>query len=143
MRPSTLWRCGESAIILDARPVAPLQEFALSAPTPDRLEADLADRYTVIRELGHGGMATVYLARDLAHEREVALKVLLPDLASPPFVEYWGGRWTRRRKMGRGSGRVGGEGEGQGQGFRMAGQPSYYARDQTYSKASSQSRTAE
>jgi serine/threonine-protein kinase len=82
MRPSTLWRCGESAIILDARPVAPLQEFALSAPTPDRLEADLADRYTVIRELGHGGMATVYLARDLAHEREVALKVLLPDLAS-------------------------------------------------------------
>jgi eukaryotic-like serine/threonine-protein kinase len=41
----------------------------------------LADRYTVERELGHGGMATVYLARDLRHERLVALKVVRPELA--------------------------------------------------------------
>ncbi len=46
-----------------------------------RLQAALADRYTLERELGHGGMATVYLARDLKHRRAVALKVLHPDLA--------------------------------------------------------------
>jgi serine/threonine protein kinase/Tfp pilus assembly protein PilF len=40
----------------------------------------LADRYRVIRELGHGGMATVYLADDLRHGREVAVKVLRPEL---------------------------------------------------------------
>ncbi|MEP7325878.1 MAG: serine/threonine-protein kinase [Gemmatimonadota bacterium] len=42
----------------------------------------LADRYTVERELGHGGMATVYLARDLKHDRLVAIKVLRPELAA-------------------------------------------------------------
>ncbi|MGH7469654.1 MAG: protein kinase domain-containing protein [Longimicrobiales bacterium] len=42
----------------------------------------LADRYTIDRELGSGGMATVYLARDLRHDRPVALKVLLPELAA-------------------------------------------------------------
>jgi serine/threonine-protein kinase len=42
----------------------------------------LADRYAVERELGRGGMATVYLARDLKHERPVALKVLHPELAA-------------------------------------------------------------
>jgi TolB-like protein/Flp pilus assembly protein TadD len=41
----------------------------------------LADRYRLIRELGRGGMATVYLAQDLRHERPVALKVLHPELA--------------------------------------------------------------
>jgi len=45
------------------------------------LTAALADRYSVERELGHGGMATVYLARDLRHRRPVALKVLQPELA--------------------------------------------------------------
>jgi eukaryotic-like serine/threonine-protein kinase len=60
-----------------------LQEFPVSeASLPERLTAALADRYTLIREIGQGGMATVYLARDLANERDVALKVLLPDLAS-------------------------------------------------------------
>jgi serine/threonine-protein kinase len=44
--------------------------------------AALADRYQIERELGHGGMATVYLARDLRHERPVALKVLRPELAA-------------------------------------------------------------
>ena len=42
----------------------------------------LVDRYAVERELGQGGMATVYLARDLRHERPVALKVLRPELAA-------------------------------------------------------------
>ena len=42
----------------------------------------LRDRYTLDRELGRGGMATVYLAHDLKHDREVALKVLRPDLAA-------------------------------------------------------------
>jgi serine/threonine protein kinase len=41
-----------------------------------------ADRYRIEREIGSGGMATVYLARDLKHDRDVALKVLRPDLAA-------------------------------------------------------------
>ena len=46
----------------------------------DRLRTTLAGRYAVERELGRGGMATVYLARDLKHGRQVALKVLRPEL---------------------------------------------------------------
>ncbi len=49
---------------------------------PAALSAALADRYRIERELGAGGMATVYLAHDLKHEREVAIKVLHPDLAA-------------------------------------------------------------
>ena len=45
------------------------------------LRAALADRYTVVREIGRGGMATVYLAQDLKHPRQVALKVLRPEVA--------------------------------------------------------------
>src|SRR2546430_8875169 len=48
----------------------------------ERLRAALADRYRIERELGHGGMATVYLARDAKHDRYVALKVLHPELAA-------------------------------------------------------------
>src|SRR5687767_6801380 len=48
----------------------------------DRLSAALADRYRIERELGQGGMATVYLAEDLKHKRKVALKVLKPELAA-------------------------------------------------------------
>jgi serine/threonine protein kinase len=48
----------------------------------DRLTAALADRYAIERELGAGGMATVYLAEDLKHKRKVALKVLKPELAA-------------------------------------------------------------
>ncbi len=47
-----------------------------------RLSTALADRYRIERELGSGGMATVYLAEDLKHERKVAVKVLRPDLAA-------------------------------------------------------------
>ena len=47
-----------------------------------RLTAELADRYRIERELGAGGMATVYLAHDLKHDRDVAIKVLHPDLAA-------------------------------------------------------------
>jgi len=48
----------------------------------DRLTQALADRYAIERELGEGGMATVYLAQDLKHDRKVALKVLRPELAA-------------------------------------------------------------
>ena len=44
--------------------------------TPGRLSTALADRYTIIRQIGRGGMATVYLAHDIKHGRDVALKVL-------------------------------------------------------------------
>ena len=47
-----------------------------------RLSAALGDRYRVERELGAGGMATVYLAHDLKHDRDVAIKVLHPDLGA-------------------------------------------------------------
>ncbi len=47
-----------------------------------RIAAALADRYAVERELGAGGMATVFLARDIRHDREVAIKVLHPDLGA-------------------------------------------------------------
>ncbi|PYP23896.1 MAG: hypothetical protein DMD55_16210 [Gemmatimonadetes bacterium] len=53
----------------------------------ERVRASLAGRYTIERELGRGGMATVYLARDLKHDRPVALKVLRPELAASVGAE--------------------------------------------------------
>ena len=47
-----------------------------------RLTHALADRYALDRELGEGGMATVYLADDVKHRRKVAIKVLRPELAA-------------------------------------------------------------
>ena len=52
------------------------------ADLSERLKAALADRYQIERELGSGGMATVYLAQDLKHHRQVAIKVLRPELAA-------------------------------------------------------------
>jgi eukaryotic-like serine/threonine-protein kinase len=46
------------------------------------LTVALADHYRLERELGQGGMATVYLAQDLKHDRKVAIKVLRPELAA-------------------------------------------------------------
>jgi serine/threonine protein kinase len=51
---------------------------------PEGLRDALADRYAIERELGRGGMAVVYLAQDLRHDRPVALKVLLPGLPGAP-----------------------------------------------------------
>jgi serine/threonine-protein kinase len=48
----------------------------------ERLKAALADRYAIESEIGSGGMATVYLAQDLKHDRKVAVKVLRPELAA-------------------------------------------------------------
>ena len=53
-----------------------------AAPPPTALTAALADRYRIERELGQGGMATVYLAEDVKHQRKVAVKVLRPELAA-------------------------------------------------------------
>ncbi len=61
----------------------------------DRLTAALEDRYSLERELGAGGMATVYLARDKKHDRDVALKVLRPDVASEVGAE----RFVREIKV--------------------------------------------
>jgi eukaryotic-like serine/threonine-protein kinase len=52
------------------------------AEITSRLSTALADRYRIERQLGEGGMATVYLAHDLKHDRKVALKVLRPELAA-------------------------------------------------------------
>jgi len=55
--------------------------------TLTRLRDALSDRYSLQRELGVGGMATVYLAHDLKHDRDVAIKVLKPDLSQPLGAE--------------------------------------------------------
>src|SRR5919202_7074113 len=70
-----------------ARPYVRRRQLPLASTPPflsdlrAQLEAGLAGRYVVERELGRGGMATVYLAQDLRHERPVALQVLHPELA--------------------------------------------------------------
>ncbi len=48
----------------------------------ERLKVVLADRYVIERELGSGGMATVYLAHDAKHDRTVAVNVFRPELAA-------------------------------------------------------------
>ena len=66
---------------LQIEPAPRSADISLSI-SPSALADALQDRYTLGRELGRGGMATVYLARDLKHDREVALKILRPDLAA-------------------------------------------------------------
>ena len=59
-------------------------------PDPiSRLNTALSGRYRIERELGEGGMATVYLAVDLKHERKVGLKVLKPE--NPNELTQWRG----------------------------------------------------
>jgi TolB-like protein len=67
----------------------------VSGDTRSQLEAALAGRYALERELGRGGMATVFLARDLRHDRPVALKVLHPELA----VALGGERFQREIRL--------------------------------------------
>ena len=66
-------------------PTPPRRDVAVDAL--GTLNRVLADRYTIEREIGAGGMATVYLARDVRHERYVALKVLSPELGAVLGVE--------------------------------------------------------
>ncbi len=61
----------------------------------EQLQASLADRYRIERQLGQGGMATVFLAHDLRHERDVAIKVLHPELAASMGAE----RFEREIKL--------------------------------------------
>jgi serine/threonine-protein kinase len=51
--------------------------------TLQRLMTALGERYAIQREIGAGGMATVYLAKDLRHGRPVAIKVVRPELGGP------------------------------------------------------------
>jgi serine/threonine-protein kinase len=61
----------------------------------DHLTSVLLDRYAIVRELGGGGMATVFLAQDLKHERRVAIKVLRPELTAT----LWRDRFLREIKL--------------------------------------------
>jgi serine/threonine-protein kinase len=74
----------QSAPVFAAPLVGHLDDVFSDAPpgTPAELQSALGDRYTIERELGRGGMATVYLARDERHHRDVALKVVHADFAS-------------------------------------------------------------
>ena len=70
-----------------------------------RLNAALEGRYSIERELGEGGMATVYLADDFKHNRQVALNVLKPDLAAVVGTERFlaeieGDRWISSQERG-------------------------------------------
>src|SRR5262249_39337746 len=71
-------------------PLATYTPMAMNRPSMDalaHLNASLAGRYIVEREIGRGGMATVYLARDVRHDRKVAVKVLNPELGAVLGVE--------------------------------------------------------
>jgi protein kinase-like protein len=68
-------------------PPQPLYSVSVTPEIPVDLQAALGERYALRRVLGRGGMATVYLAYDGKHRREVALKVLLPGLAAFLGVE--------------------------------------------------------
>ena len=64
-----------------------VQETVRRTALPETIATALASSYTIERELGHGGMASVFLARDLRHDRSVAVKVLARDLVAPSGVE--------------------------------------------------------
>ena len=66
---------------MDKIEASPLTERRV-AGVMDRLQEVLGERYRVEHEIGSGGMSTVYLARDLKHGREVAIKLLRPELVA-------------------------------------------------------------
>jgi serine/threonine protein kinase len=66
---------------------ASLPRVYIVADTLERLRSSLGAAYRLERELGHGGMATVYVAHDLRHDRPVALKVLRSELTASLGVE--------------------------------------------------------
>ncbi len=65
----------------EAKPVLPVTDFSRGANRPSLIGRVFSERYEIERELGHGGMATVYLATDRATSAHVAVKVLHPELA--------------------------------------------------------------
>src|SRR5687768_299470 len=67
----------------------------MTAKPPVALSDALSDRYVIERELGRGGMAIVYLARDIRHQRQVAIKVLNPEISSAIGAE----RFTREIRL--------------------------------------------
>ena len=72
----------------DRLPLAVLAGTSHITGVPDELlNSVIAERYRVTREIGRGGMATVYQARDLKHDRDVALKVLSPEIPAPRGAE--------------------------------------------------------
>ena len=86
-------RCGLNFTVeFKGTPLADVKEVS---PTLMRLRENLADRYVIEGELGSGGMATVFLARDIKHDREVAIKVLHPDLSASIGAE----RFEREIKL--------------------------------------------
>ena len=74
--------CWRSPVGEDTFTPSSLQGLAVTDVTAPALADALRDRYRLERELGRGGMATVYLAEDLKHDRKVAIKVLRPELAA-------------------------------------------------------------
>ena len=77
-RAHPLLLCGSAGAMLRQR----LPSLQSASRVNPQLLRSLADRYAIERELGRGGMATVYLARDARHHRRVAIKVLHPELAA-------------------------------------------------------------
>ena len=75
------------AYISASRYHTPVGAPALPMDALAQLNAALTGRYEIEREIGAGGMATVYLARDVRHDRKVALKVLRPELGAVLGVE--------------------------------------------------------
>ncbi len=75
-------RCNRQSAICTLQSALSIRPSAPTDGTTVRLTSALADRYRIERELGEGGMATVYLAEDVKHDRKVAVKVLRPELAA-------------------------------------------------------------
>jgi serine/threonine-protein kinase len=72
---------------LERPAIAPFGETATPRPLGERLASVLAGQYEIERELGRGGMAIVFLARDMRHDRRVAIKVLREDVAAAVGAE--------------------------------------------------------